>query len=154
MRICDVCTRIDDALAVAALFQCTLRMLYRLRQGNQRWRQYSAMLVNENRWRAQRYGIDDGLVDFGRGEIVPYGDLLEEIIELVTEDAEALGCMPEIEHLRVIRENGTSAHRQVARDQAALAEGLDEREALQAVVDLLIADTKDAGRGSALPLAP
>ncbi|MDD9876599.1 MAG: carboxylate-amine ligase [Magnetovibrio sp.] len=154
MRICDVCTRIDDALAVAALFQCTLRMLYRLRQGNQRWRQYSAMLVNENRWRAQRYGIDDGLVDFGRGEIVPYGDLLEEIIELVTEDAEALGCMPEIEHLRVIRENGTSAHRQVARYQAALAEGLDEREALQAVVDLLIADTKDAGRGSALPLEP
>jgi len=152
MRICDVCTRIDDALAVAALFQCILRMLYRLRQNNQRWRQYSAMLVNENRWRAQRYGIDAGLVDFGRGEIVPYEGLLEEIIDLISEDAEALGCKQEILHLRTIRAEGTSAHRQVATYQSALKDGQDTDQALKAVVDILIEETKDAGRTGVLPL--
>ena len=152
MRICDVCTRIDDALAVAALFQCILRMLYRLRQNNQRWRQYSAMLVNENRWRAQRYGLDAGLVDFGRGEIVPYEGLLEEIIDLISEDAEALGCKQEILHLRTIRAEGTSAHRQVATYQSALKDGQDTDQALKAVVDILIEETKDAGRTGVLPL--
>lgn len=152
MRICDVCTRIDDALAVAALFQCILRMLYRLRQNNQRWRQYSAMLVNENRWRAQRYGIDAGLVDFGRGEIVPYEGLLEEIIDLISEDAEALGCKQEILHLRTIRAEGTCAHRQVATYQSALKDGQDTDQALKAVVDMLIEETKDAGRTGVLPL--
>lgn len=152
MRICDVCTRIDDALAVAALFQCLLRMLYRLRLKNQRWRQYSAMLVNENRWRAQRYGISGGLVDFGRGEIVPYAELLEELIDLVAEDADALGCTAEIQHLRRIQEEGTSAHRQIAAYQAALDDGRDAAEALQAVVDHLVAETRDAGNAGALPL--
>ena len=152
MRICDVCTRIDDALAVASLFQCFLRMLYRLRLQNQRWRQYSAMLVTENRWRAQRYGIDEGLVDFGRGEIVPYGDLLEEIIELVSDDADALGCTQEILHLRTIRDQGTSAHRQIATYDSALADGQSQSEALKSVVDMLIADTRDPGQVSPLPL--
>ena len=90
MRITDVCTLIDDAAAIAALFACILRMLYRLKLNNQRWRQYASMLISENRWRAQRYGLDGGLVDFGKGEIVPCVSLLEELIELVAEDAEAL----------------------------------------------------------------
>ena len=152
MRICDVCTRVDDALAVAALFQCFLRMLYRLRLKNQRWRQYSAMLVTENRWRAQRYGMDAGLIDFGRGEIIPYGELLEEIIDLIREDADALGCTAEIQHLRTICEQGTSAHRQIATYEAALAEGQTEEEALNGVVDMLIADTRDPGQISTLRL--
>jgi len=152
MRICDVCTRIDDALAVAALFQCILRMLYRLRLNNQRWRQYSAMLVNENRWRAQRYGISGGLVDFGRGEIVPYSELLDELIDLISEDAEALGCLADIHHLRRIQEQGTSAHRQVAAYLEAVADGKDETVALNAVVDMLIEETRAPGGGGALPL--
>ena len=90
MRITDVCTTLDDGIAVAALYRCLLRMLWRLRRSNQRWRRYAAMLINENRWRAQRYGTDAGLADFGKGEIVPYADLLEEMIELVREDAELL----------------------------------------------------------------
>ena len=69
MRISDVCTRLKDASAIAALFQCLLRMLYRLRRSNQRWRSYAHMLINENRWRAQRYGVDEGMIDFGRGQI-------------------------------------------------------------------------------------
>ncbi len=141
MRITDVCTRLDDALCCAALFRCLCRMLYRLRRENQRWRIYSRFLVDENRWRAQRYGFDEGLVDFGKGEIVPYGELLEEIIELVREDAEYFGCLAEVEHARTVFAHGTSAHRQLATYQLALEEGAEPEEALKAVVDLLIEET-------------
>ncbi|HSO41430.1 MAG TPA: carboxylate-amine ligase, partial [Rhodospirillales bacterium] len=89
MRITDVCPRIDDAVAIAALYQCIIRMLVRLRRENQRWRAYDNMLIEENRWRAKRYGIDEGLIDFGKGEVVPCADLVEELIELTKEDAEA-----------------------------------------------------------------
>ncbi len=141
MRISDVCTRLDDAIAVAALYRCLLRMLWRLRRHNQRWRRYAAMLVNENRWRAQRYGFDEGLVDFGRGEIVPYAELLEEMIALVAEDAAHFGCAAEIAHARDILARGTSAHRQVARYREALAGGSEPAEALTAVVDWLVEET-------------
>ena len=143
MRITDVCTRIDDGVAVAALFVCLLRMLYRLKTNNQRWRQYASMLIEENRWRAQRYGLDEGLVDFGRGEIMPCAGLLEEIIDLVREDAAALGCAGEIEHLRTIMETGTSGHRQLATYAAALEGGADKGQALIEVVDMLIEETRD-----------
>lgn len=141
MRITDVCTLLDDTLAVAALFACILRMLYRLKMKNQRWRTYAGMLIAENRWRAQRYGLDGGLVDFGRGEVVDCRELMEEIIDLVDEDAQALGCEAEIAHLRVIQERGTSAHRQIATFRAALEDGADEMAALKAVVDQLVAET-------------
>jgi len=142
MRITDVCTRIDDGVAVAALFVCLLRMLYRLKTNNQRWRQYASMLIAENRWRAQRYGLDEGLVDFGRGEIMPCAGLLEEIIDLVREDAAALGCAGEIEHLRTIMETGTSGHRQLATYATALEGGADKGQALIEVVDMLIEETR------------
>ncbi len=141
MRISDVCTRLDDAVSIAALFACILRMLYRLRRNNQRWRTYAPMLIQENRWRAQRYGLDEGLVDFGKGEVVPCADLIEEIIALVGEEAEALGCVREIEHARAIVRDGTSAHRQLATFEKALADGAGREEALKAVVDMLIEET-------------
>ncbi len=141
MRITDVCTRLDDALAIAALFVCIVRMLYRLRRVNQRWRRYSRMLINENRWRAQRYGIDEGLVDFGKGRIVPFADLLEELLGLIAEDAEALGCRPQVERTRRIVGEGTSAHRQAEIHARAIEAGADPREALKAVVDWLIEET-------------
>ncbi len=141
MRVADVCTRLDDAATIAALTQCLISMLYRLRSDNQRWRIYPRMLVNENRWRAQRYGIEGELVDFGKGALVPYGDLVEELIELVREDAERLDCVAEVEHAREIAAAGTSAERQLRAHAAARAAGADGREALIAVVDLLIADT-------------
>ena len=87
MRITDVCTRLDDAICIAAMYRCLCRMLYGLRRDNQRWRVYSRFLVDENRWRAQRYGFDERLVDFGKGEIVPFDALLDEIFELLREDA-------------------------------------------------------------------
>ena len=141
VRIADICTRLEDGVTIAALYLCWLRMLYRLRSQNQRWRRYLNMLVKENRWRAQRYGIDAGLIDFGRGEIVPYPELLEEFIELVEEDAEVLGCTGEVHHARDILRDGTSAHRQIQVYDQAIADGQSEADALRAVVDMLIADT-------------
>ena len=138
MRICDVATSIDDAIAIAALLQSLLHMLYRLRRGNQRWRQYSGMLIQENRWRAQRYGIDEGLIDFGKREMHPYAALLEEMVELVREDAEELGCTTELAHVHTILERGTSAHRQRRVLGAAIETGKSREEALKAVVDDLI----------------
>ncbi len=143
MRICDVCTRIEDTASIAALYLCILRMLYRLRTENQRWRRYSAMLINENRWRAQRYGIDEGLVDFGRGEVVPYADLIEELIALTAEDAEFFGCTEAIAHIRTIIARGTSAHRQTATYKAAVDGGAEPSEALKTVVDRLIEETAE-----------
>ncbi len=141
VRICDICTRLDDTICIAALYRCWLRMLYRLRRNNQRWRKYSNMLVNENRWRAQRYGIDQGLVDFGRGELVPYPELLEEMLVLIREDAQFFGCVAEVEHARAILDRGTSAHWQVKTYEEALSNGAPQDEALKAVVDMLVRET-------------
>jgi carboxylate-amine ligase len=141
VRICDVCTRLEDAICIAALYRCWLRMLYRLRLNNQRWRRYEPMLTNENRWRAQRYGIDRGLVDFGKGAVVPYAQLLDEMLNLVRDDAEYFGCVAEVEHAREVLVRGTSAHHQVSTYREALSKGASEEEALKAVVDMLIEDT-------------
>lgn len=142
MRITDVCTSIDDSLTIAALYTCFVAMIMRLRRGNQRWRLYANMLINENRWRAQRYGLSQGLVDFGKGQIVEYGDLLDEMIALVGPEADAIGCRAEVEHARTIMERGTSAHRQLAVYADAQSNGADHLESLRAVVDWLIAETK------------
>lgn len=140
-RVMDVCTYLDDAVALTALLVCLLRMLYRLRISNQRWRNYNAMLINENRWRAMRYSYDEGLVDLGRGRITGFSKLLREAMELVAEDAEALGYSDEIEALPGILERGTSAHRQLEAYRLAREDGGDHEDSLKAVVDQLVADT-------------
>ena len=141
MRITDVCTRLEDAVAIAALFVCIVRFLFRLRRNNQRWRIYAAMLINENRWRAQRYGLDEGLVDFGKGQVVPCAELVDELLELIDEDATALGCLTEVGHCREIIKRGTSAHRQLTTYADAVNAGASREEALAAVVDMLIEET-------------
>ncbi|MFZ0627239.1 MAG: carboxylate-amine ligase [Acidimicrobiia bacterium] len=141
MRVSDVCTRLDDAMTVAALYLCLLGYLFRLRKLNQRWRAYSSLLISENMWRAQRYGVEGSLVDFGRGELVPYADLVEEFIDVLAEVADEFDVTDELLHAREIVKNGTSAHRQRATYQRALAGGATEEEALKEVVDYLIDDT-------------
>ncbi len=141
VRVADVCTRIDDAMTLTALVVCIMRMLYRLRCDNRRWRMYARMLIMENRWRAMRYSFDEGLVDLAKGHIVGFPDLVEELIEILSPDAEELGCTRELEGVRGILERGTRAHRQLAVFEAALAEGRERHEALQAVVDMLMSET-------------
>lgn len=141
LRICDVCTDVADAAAVAALFQCLARMLVRLRGGNQKWRSYSRFLVEENRWLAQRHGVHGSLVDFGRGTRVAMRDLVEELIDLLADDARELGCQNELLHLRMISQTGTSADRQLALFMQRCTDGASQHEALCDVLDALIAQT-------------
>ena len=141
MRVTDVCTRLEDGVCVAAMYVCILRMLFRLRRSNQTWRQYPLFLLAENRWRAQRYGVNGTLFDLGKGELVPFGDLVEELLVMLREDAEALGCLTELEHARTIVARGTSADRQVAHYTKLLSQGMSPPDALKGVVDHLIAET-------------
>jgi carboxylate-amine ligase len=141
MRMTDICTRTEDSICIAAIYRCLLRMLWRLRRSNQRWRQYDRFMISENRWRASRYGIDEGLIDFGKAAIVPFAELLEELIELVREDAEFFDCVSEVEHAREILRRGTSAHKQIEVWQQARSSGKTDAEALRDVVDMLIEET-------------
>jgi len=142
-RIMDVCTRLDDAVAMTALVQCLMRMLYRLRLNNQRWRAYAGMLIAENRWRAMRYSYDEGLIDFAKGQVVPFRGLLDEILGLTAEDAAALGCEKEVASVNEILSRGTSSHRQLKAHELAAASGKSPEDCLKAVVDTLVADTAD-----------
>jgi carboxylate-amine ligase len=141
MRACDVCTRLDDAITVAALWQSILATLYRLRASNQTWRRYRRTLVEENKWLAQRHGILAELADFGVLACKPFGVLVEEMIELVRDEAMRLGCLPEVLRAREILDRGTSADRQLSVHARARAAGATEHEAAQAVVDWLIEET-------------
>ena len=142
-RIMDVCTRLEDTVALASLLICTLRMLYRLRTRNQRWRIYTPMLIRENRWRAMRYSFDEGLLDLAKGAVVPFEDLLDELLSLVAEDARALGCVNELSGVRDILSRGTSAHRQLRDYALERASGASVKDSLKSVVDTLIADTAE-----------
>jgi len=134
-RIMDVQPRLEDALMLAAINQCILRMLWRLRRQNLRWRIYENFLIGENRWRAQRYGITEGLIDFGAAQITPFETLTEELIALIAEDAEALDCVTEVERCRKVVAEGNSSSRQRA---VAAAHPEDGEEQMRAVVSHLI----------------
>ena len=139
-RICDVSPRVETTLTLAAIIQSLTRFLWRLKSQNRRWRMYDNFLLEENRWHAMRYGISNGLIDLGQRKLVPFADLMEELIELVREDAEALGCLAEVEAAREIVANGTSADRQRAIYQDAIEAEMPVPEALHEVVRHLMAE--------------
>jgi carboxylate-amine ligase len=114
------------------------------------------MLISENLWRAQRYGVHGSLVDFGKGDLVPFPDLVDEMIEMTRVDAEEFGCVAELEHTRTIAARGTSADLQLATYGQAISQGATEHEALRAVVDLLIDETTNGlePQGSGEPKSP
>lgn len=134
----DVQPRMEHALTLAALTQCIMRMLWRLRIRNQRWRLYDRFLIGENRWRAQRYGVSQGLIDFGAAQVMPFDRLIEEMLGLIEEDAESLHCLPEVTRAREIVSAGTSADRQRAAQATAKAGGADHAGQMRAVVHHLI----------------
>ena len=140
-RVFDCCTHLDDAVCLAALTLSLTRMLYRLRRENKMWRRYPRMLIAENRWRAMRFGSDASLLDLARGELVPFADLLDELLDLVGDDACALDCVAETEHARVMLKRGTSAHQQLDVYQLARSQGATDGEALSAVVGWLAKTT-------------
>ena len=141
MRVTDICTKIDDAIAVATVYVCLLRMLYRLRTKNQKWRSYLPFLLEENVWLAQRYGSTGSLMDLGRRSLVPFSELVEELIAVLMPEAERLGCVKELQHVGRIVMDGTSAEHQLWVFRRALHSGATQEEALKQVVDMLAHDT-------------
>lgn len=140
-RISDICTTVDEAVCIAATFKAICAMLLKLRQNNMSWRNYRHVHITENKWRAVRYGIHGQLIDFGKVQEVPFHFLMEELIELLDDVLDEYDIRQEVEYIRTILQTGTSADRQLAvyRQHG----GDDNREeALYAVVDHLIAETK------------
>ena len=140
VRITDVCPLVDDAVCIASLLRCLCRALYRNRTKTG-GAECSLTLINENRWRAQRYGLERGLIDHDSGRIVAVEDLVESLLKLVGEDAEFFDCAAEAEHARTILTRGTSADRQLMRYRQLREHGLKPDMALAGVVDQLIEDT-------------
>jgi carboxylate-amine ligase len=141
-RITDICTRVEECVCIAALFQAVCAKLIKLRRQNMSWRRYRHMHITENKWRAVRYGTQGKLIDFGIESEVPFHFLIEELLELLDDVMDELGSREEVEYVRTILRNGTSADRQVG---VYKANGGDENseEALQAVVDHLIKETRE-----------
>lgn len=132
-RVTDVCSLHEDAVTVTAVFQSLIAYLFRLRSLNQRWRNYPRTLINENRWRAQRYGMKQPLIDHGKAAIVPFEALAHEIIELVADDAAELGCEKELQGINKIIERGNSADRQRSHYSTARSQGQSVDESLRSV---------------------
>jgi carboxylate-amine ligase len=135
-RICDVCTRVDEAVCIGAIFQAIIAKLWRLRRDNITFRQYAPSLIEENKWRATRYGLDGQLIDFGREEQLPARNLIRELLEWFLADVvDELGSRKEVEYAFRILEEGTSADRQLAVWR--------ETGDLKSVVDLLVRETAE-----------
>jgi len=141
VRICDMCTHLDDAIAIAALIQALVAKLLKLRNQNMSWRIYRGIFIQENKWRAVRYGIDGKLIDFGSEMEVPMRFLAQEILDIVDDVVDDLGSRNEINHIKTILDRGTSADQQLKVYRRALAGGATEQEALFAVVDHLVEET-------------
>lgn len=115
MRVCDVCTRVDEAVCIAAIFQAIVAKLWKLRKDNMTFRVYPADLIEENKWRAVRYGLDGKLIDFGKQQELPARDLIRELIEWFIGDVvDELGSRREVEYAYRILQEGSSADRQRA----------------------------------------
>ncbi len=141
VRVCDICTTVDEAVCIAALVQAIVAKLIKLRNQNLTWRIYRAKLINENKWRAVRYGIDGQLIDFGKAEAVPMRFLAGELLEFLDDVMGELGTRKEVEYIKTILDKGTSADRQITVYRKAIKAGADKQEAFNQVVDHLIAET-------------
>lgn len=130
VRVCDMTTRVDDTLAIAALIQAVMGKLYLLYRRNLAFREYSRELIEENKWRAVRYGLDGQLIDFGKREQLPTRELILELLEFVAEAADIFKSQPELDRIRAILKEGSSADRQL--------EVFKRTGSFQAVVDHLI----------------
>jgi carboxylate-amine ligase len=134
-RVCDIPTRVDDTIAIAALIQAIVAKLNKLIDKNLGFRLYRRMLVQENKWRAVRWGLDGKMIDFGKQKEVPVRDLIHELLDFVDDVLDDLGSRKEVEHIHTILERGTSADEQL--------HIYHETNDLRAVVDRLIERTME-----------
>lgn len=135
-RICDVCTKVDEAVCIAAIFQAIIAKLWKLRRDNLTFRVYPTELIEENKWRAVRYGLDGKLLDLGKDKEVPVRELLHELIDWFLRDViDELGTRKEVEYAYKIMEGGSSADRQL--------KTLQETGNTRAVVSQLVRETQE-----------
>jgi carboxylate-amine ligase len=134
-RICDLPSKVEEVVTVAALFQAIIAKLYKLYRQNMGFRLYRRALIQENKWRAVRYGLDGKMIDFGKQKEVPTRDLILELLDFIDDVVDELGSRKEIEYVHTILQNGTSADRQLRR--------FEETGDLTAVVDGIMAETVD-----------
>ena len=113
-RICDAQSRVDDTIALAAIMQAIVLKLHKLRSNNVTFRMYPRRLIDENRWRATRYGLDGKMIDFGRNCEIDERELLHEMLEFIAPELEELGSRRELAHIERIMREGTGADRQLA----------------------------------------
>lgn len=135
-RVCDIPTRVDDTIAIAALFQAICCKLEKLISQNLGFRLYHRRLIQENKWRAVRYGLDGMLLDLGKQKEVPVKDLICELLDFVDDVLDELGSRKEVEHIHTIMERGTSADEQ-------LRVWRESGEKFKPVVDMLIRNTME-----------
>ena len=135
-RICDVCTRVDEAVSIAAIFQAIIYKLWKLRRDNMTFRKYPNALIEENKWRAVRYGLHGKLIDFGKQEELPARELIHELLDWFIGDVlDELGSRKEVSYAYRILEEGASADRQIA---------IFKRTGdMKAVVDQIVAETAE-----------
>src|SRR5262249_48938819 len=133
VRVCDAQSRVDDTLAIAALIQAVIAKLYKLLEQNITFRVYRRRLLDENRWRATRYGIDGKLIDFGREKEVETRSLLNELLEFIATEVGELGSAREMAHIERIMREGTGADRQLAM--------WEKTHNMKAVVDQIVRET-------------
>jgi carboxylate-amine ligase len=133
-RMCDVPMRTDETICLAAIMQALVAKIYKLHRKNLSFRVYDRMLINENKWRAARYGISGKLIDFGKQEEVEYRLLAGELLEFIDDVVDELGSRKEIDYVHQIMEMGTGADRQLA--------VFEQTGSMNAVVDYIVAETK------------
>jgi glutamate---cysteine ligase / carboxylate-amine ligase len=134
VRVCDIPLRLEETVAIAALIQATMAMLWKLHASNKSYRIYGRALISENKFRASRYGLDGKLIDFGQEQEVPERDLMMEYLELIDDVIDELGSREEINYIHEMLEMGTGADRQLKVYQ--------ETGDLKKVVDYMVAETK------------
>src|SRR5215216_5256622 len=135
IRICDLPSKVDEVIALTALIQAVIAKLYKLYRKNMGFRLYRRALIQENKWRAVRWGLNGKLIDFGKQTEVPVRDLIYELLEFVDDVVDELGSRKELEYIHTIMETGTSADRQLKK--------FEETGDLKAVVDQLISETME-----------
>jgi glutamate---cysteine ligase / carboxylate-amine ligase len=141
LRAPDCCTRVSDSIAIAALYRCLLRHLFRNSELNATLTPVDYAIASENKWRAQRYGIHGSFVDRAEGRAVPVREAVGGLVERVPEDAKALGCESELALVNEIFETGTSADTQITVFNEAEQRTKSRGEALKAVKNWLAATT-------------
>lgn len=134
-RVCDIATKVEECLALAAMMQAIIVKFYTLFEDNMTFRVYRRALIMENKWRAQRWGLGTKMIDFGKRSEVEAVALIHEMVALVDDVVDMLGSRKEVEYLLHIAEHGTSADRQLR--------VYEETGSLEAVVDHLMAETME-----------